>query len=88
MTIYNLEPLVITLNAPKGTYEVTVSINSHSDTAFSIFEDTAGFVIEDREIRKGENFDVVFTTQTQDGISVKIYCDGDITAAAMAEYEN
>lgn len=88
MTEYALEPLVIELNAPAGDYEVTVSIKSHSDTVFSIFEDSSGFVTEDREIRKDESTDIIFKTQTQSGIQVKIYCDGDLTVTAMAEYLN
>lgn len=88
MTDYNLEPLVIELNAPKGNYEVTVTIKSQCDTVFSIFEKTAGFVTEDREIHTGESTDITFKTQTQGGITVKIYCDGDITVTAMAEYTN
>ena len=88
MTGYSVEPLVITLNAPKGNYEVTVSIKSHCDTVFSVFEDTVGFVTEDREILKGASTDIKFKTSTDDGIAVMIYCDGDITATAMAEYIN
>ena len=88
MTEYKLEPLVIELNAPEGKYEVTVSIKSHSDTVFSIFEDEAGFVTEGREIKNGESADITFKTQTQNGITVIIYCDSDITATAMAEYMN
>lgn len=88
MTEYSLEPLVITLNAPKGNYEVTVSVKSHCDTVFSVFEKTAGFVTEDREITTGANTDIIFKTSTDDGINVIIYCDGDITATAMAEYVN
>lgn len=88
MTNFNLEPLVIALNAPKGNYEVTVSIKSHCDTVFSVFEETAGFIIEDREITTGANTDIMFRTSTDDGIEVIIYCDGDITATAFAEYIN
>ena len=46
MTEYKLEPLVIALNAPKGNYEVTVSINAHCDTVLSIFEENIGFVAD------------------------------------------
>lgn len=88
MTNFNLEPLVIALNAPRGNYEVTVSIKSHCDTVFSVFEETAGFIIEDREITTGANTDIMFRTSTDDGIEVIIYCDGDITATAFAEYIN
>lgn len=88
MTDYNLEPLVIELGTPKGTYEVTVSVKSHSDTVFSVFEDGAGFITEDREILNGASVDIKFETSTSGGISVVIYCDGDITATAMAEYLN
>ena len=88
MTNFNLEPLVIVLNAPRGNYEVTVSIKSHCDTVFSVFEETAGFIIEDREITTGANTDIMFRTSTDDGIEVIIYCDGDITATAFAEYIN
>lgn len=88
MTNFNLEPLLIALNAPKGNCEVTVSIKSHCDTVFSVFEETAGFIIEDREITTGANTDIMFRTSTDDGIEVIIYCDGDITATAFAEYIN
>ena len=88
MTQYNLEPLVITLNAPKGNYEITVTIKSQSDTFFSIFEDSAGFVTEGMEISNGTSTDIRFKTSTDDGINIIIYCDGDITATAMAEYIN
>lgn len=88
MTEYSLEPLVITLNAPKGNYEVTVSVKSHCDTVFSVFEETAGFVAENSEISNGTSADIKFRTSTIDGIEVIIYCDGDITATAMAEYVN
>ena len=88
MTNFNLEPLVIVLNAPRGNYEVTVSIKSHCDTVFSVFEETAGFVAENREITTGANTDIMFRTSTDDGIEVIIYCDGDITATAFAEYIN
>lgn len=88
MIQYNLEPLVITLNAPKGNYEITVTIKSQSDTVFSVFEDTAGFVAEDREIVTGTSTDIKFKTSTDDGIAIIIYCDDDITATAMAEYIN
>ncbi len=88
MTEYHLEPLVITLNAPKGNYEVTVTIKSQCDTVFSIFENSAGFVTEDREISNGASIDIKFETSTDDGIAITIYCDGDITATAMAEYIN
>ena len=88
MTSFNLEPLVIVLNAPRGNYEVTVSIKSHCDTVFSVFEETAGFITEDREITTGASADIMFRTSTDDGIEVIIYCDGDITATAFAEYIN
>ncbi|MBR0359577.1 MAG: hypothetical protein IIX21_00500 [Clostridia bacterium] len=88
MTSFNLEPLVIVLNAPRGNYEVTVSIKSHCDTVFSVFEETAGFVAENREISNGTSADIMFRTSTDDGIEVIIYCDGDITATAFAEYIN
>lgn len=88
MTNYNLEPLIIELNAPEGKYEVTVSIKSHDDTVFSVFEDSAGFVTEGKEITNGASTDITFKTQTNGGITVKIYCDGDFTATAMAQYLN
>ncbi len=88
MTEYRLEPLVIELNAPKGNYEITVSIKSHNDTVFSIFEENTGFVTKDKEIQNGASTDIKFETSTNDGIVVIIYCDGDITATAMAEYIN
>lgn len=88
MTEYKLEPLVIALNAPKGNYEITVSINAHCDTVLSIFEENIGFVAEDKEISSGASTDIKFKTATADGIDVIIYCDGDITATAFAEYIN
>lgn len=85
--LFELEPLEINLPAPCGTYNVTVCVKAHSATVFSVFENTYGFVVEDCEIYENENRDITFKVTTQDGIYIKIYCDGRLTATAMAEYE-
>lgn len=86
--IYELEPLEINLPAQSGTYNVTVSIKAHSDTVFSIAEDSCGYIVEDSEIYENETRDITFNVTAEDIISIKIYCDGRITATAMAEYVN
>lgn len=86
--LYELEPLEINLPAPCGTYNVTVCVKAHSTTAFSLYENNSGFIIEDCEIEENQNRDITFKVTTQDGINIKIYCDGRLTATAMAEYEN
>lgn len=86
--IYELEPLEINLPAPSGTYNVTVSIKAHSYTVFSIAEDSCGYIIENSEIYENETRDVSFSVKADDTISIKIYCDGRLTATAMAEYVN
>ena len=86
--IYELEPLEINLPAPSGTYNVTVSIKAHSDTVFSIAEDSCGYIVEDSEIYENETRDVSFSVKADDTINIKIYCDGRLTATAMAEFVN
>ncbi len=86
--LFELEPLEINLPAPCGTYNVTVCVKAHSTTVFSVFENTCGFVVEDYEIAENETRDITFKVTTTDGINIKIYCDGRLTATAMAEYEN
>lgn len=86
--LYELEPLEINLPAREGLYKVTISIKAHSENIFSVFEDTSGFILKDAKIAENENRDITFKVTTQDGINIKIYCDGRLTATAMAEYEN
>lgn len=86
MTEYKLEPLVIELTAPKGRYEVTVTINAECDCIFSVFEEYIGYAVNGKEISNGTSMDIVFESKTDDGISIKIYCDGNISATAMASY--
>lgn len=86
--IYELEPLEINLPAPSGTYNVTVSIKAHCETVFSLHEATEGFITEDCEIYENETRDITFNVTAEDIISIKIYCDGRLTATAMAEYVN
>lgn len=85
---YQLEPLEINLPTQSGTYSVTVSINAHSTTEFSICEETAGYVTENCHINENENRDITFMVTVTNAILIKIYCDGNITATAMAEYAN
>lgn len=85
--IYELEPLEINLPAPEGTYNVMVSIKAHSTAVFSLHEDLYGIIIEDCEIAENESRDISFKIKTKDSINIKIYCDGRLTATAMAEYE-
>ena len=86
--MYKLEPLEINLPAPSGTYNVTVSIKSHIDNVFSLFEDSLGAIIENAEIGENEARDINFKITTDGAINIKIYCDGRLTATAMAEYES
>ncbi len=86
--IYELEPLEINLPVQSGTYSVTVSLKAHCETIFSVSEKTLGFVTEDNEICENETRDITFNVTAEDIISIKIYCDGRITATAMAEYVN
>ena len=86
--MYELEPLEINLPAPNGTYNVTVSIKSHIDNVFSLFEDSLGAIVEDAEICENESRDINFKITAEDTINIKIYCDGRLTATAMAEYES
>ncbi len=86
--MYELEPLEINLPVPDGTYNVTLSIKAHSETVFSVFEDSIGFILEDSEIEENGNRDILFKVATKDGINIKIYCDGRLTATAMAEHED
>ena len=85
MTEYKLEPLVINLTAPKGEYEVTLTINAERDTLCTISEKTQGTVAEDKPLMQGKT-DIIFTVQTDGDISIEIFCDGDILATAMAQY--
>ena len=85
MTEYKLEPLVINLTAPKGEYEVTLTINAESDTMCTISEKSQGTVAEDKPLMQGKT-DIIFTVQTDGDIAIEILCDGDITATAMAQY--
>ena len=85
MTEYKLEPLVINLTAPKGECEVTLTINAESDTMCTISEKSQGTVTEDKPLMQGKT-DIIFKVQTDGDISIEIFCDGDITATAMAQY--
>ena len=85
MTKYTLEPLLIELAAPEGEYEVTLTINAESDTLCTISEKSQGTVAEDKPLMQGKT-DIIFTVQTDGDISIEIFCDGDITATAMAQY--
>lgn len=85
---YKLEPLEINMPAKAGTYSVTVNIKAHSTTEFSLGEATVGFIAEHSTINENESRDITFTVTVTDTISIKIHCDGMITATAMAEYVN
>lgn len=85
MTKYTLEPLLIELAAPEGEYEVTLTINAESDTLCTISEKSQGTVAEDKPLMQGKT-DIIFKVQTDGDISIEIFCDGDITATAMAQY--
>ena len=85
MTEYKLEPLVINLTAPKGECEVTLTINAESDTMCTISEKSQGTVTENKPLMQGKT-DIIFKVQTDGDISIEIFCDGDITATAMAQY--
>lgn len=81
---YELEPLYIELTAPKGAYEVTLTINAESDCVFSVFEENFGTVRDEFPIKQNTSEDVIFTTKSCGSIVIEIYCDGNITATALA----
>ena len=83
---YELEPLYIELTAPKGTYEVTLTIHSESDCVYSVFEENFGTVRENSPIKQNTSEDVIFTTKCCGSIVIEIYCDGNITATALATF--
>lgn len=92
MIDYELEPLEINLNAPNGTYEITVNIKAYSDTVFSIYAQQRILITSDYEIKSGEEFEHKFTVNVSDdeyenlkGIKIRIDCDGDLSATAMAQ---
>lgn len=83
---YQKEPLEINMPAQSGKYNVTVSVKAHSDTVFSLWEASYGYVTENSDIGENEARDICFTADITDCISIKIYCDGDLSATVMAEY--
>ena len=85
MTKYKLEPLLIELRAPKGEYDVTLTINAERDTLCTISEKSQGTVTKYKPLMQGKT-DIIFKVQTDGDISIEIFCDGDITATAMAQY--
>lgn len=94
---YELEPLEINLNAPNGTYEVTVNIKAHCDTVLTVYAQHRSFVLRDHAMKAGESLEHKFIVSVCDrhfdgaeyeavpGIKIQIACDGDVTATAMAE---
>lgn len=98
MKSYALEPLEINLNAPNGTYEVTVNLKANSDTVFTIYAQHRSFIVRDCKIKMGEAFNKTFAVSVCDrhfrgseyesvpGIKIQIATDGDVTATAMATY--
>lgn len=100
MNSYNLEPLEINLNAPNGSYEVTVNIKAHCDTVYNIYSQHRTFVVRDREIKAGEEQEITFIVNVCDrhfhgadyekvpGIKISIVSDGDLTATAAATTAN
>jgi lysophospholipase L1-like esterase len=96
MNSYKLEPLEIELNAPNGTYEVTVNITAHNDTVFTIYAQHRSFIVRDYPIKSGETFEKTFAVSVCDrhfhgasyenvkGIKLQIATDGDLTATATA----
>ena len=85
MIEYKLEPLIIELTAPKGEYQVTLTITAESDNVCTISEISQGTVAEDKPLMQGKT-DIVFKVHADGDILIKIFCDGDITAIAMAQY--
>ena len=68
---YELEPLYIELTAPKGAYEVTLTINAESDCVFSVFEDNFGTVRDEFPIKQNTSEDVIFTTKSCGSIVIE-----------------
>ncbi len=97
MNSYELEPLEINLNAPNGTYEITVNIKAHTDTTFNIYSQHRTFVERDYEIKAGDEYEKTFIVNVCDRhfngaeyenvsqIKIQILTDGDITATATAQ---
>lgn len=86
--MFELDPLEITLPVQNGTYNVTISIKSHSDNIFHIEEESYGVVRDAFEIAENNAQDLSFKVTVTDVIKIKICCDGRFTATAFAEYEN
>lgn len=90
------EPLTIDLNAPNGTYEVTVTVTAHEDITFTIYSQSRRVMVQECEMKKGETRDFTFNVSVRDyhrhdeeytalsGITVNIACDGDFSAIATA----
>ena len=95
MNYYN-EPLHISLKAPNGTYEVTVTVSAHEDIVFTIYAQSRRVMVQNCEMKKGESRDFIFNVSvcdrhrrdedytTVEGVEIDIACDGDFTAIAMA----
>lgn len=93
---YNNEPLHISLKAPHGTYEVTVSVTAHEDITFTVYAQSRRVMVQNYEMKKGESRDFTFNVSVCDklrrdeddiiaeGVEIDIACDGDFTAVATA----
>ena len=94
MERYISEPLEINIPVPNGTYEVRVNLMAHSDTVFTIYSQHRSFVLRDKRIKAGEEFEITFAVSVCDrhfngaeyekvpGVKIQIATDGDITATA------
>lgn len=92
---YTKQPLEIFTPVPNGTYEVTVTIEAHSDITFSILSQSRRFMVQDMSLDSGEKKDFTFNVSVCDyhkrdeeftnvkGVTIYIMCDGGFSAISM-----
>lgn len=93
MIKYENDPLVIEIPVPNGNYKVTLSLKANSDTVYDVYSQNRRFIVQDREIKTGEDQEITFIANVSDikyrnkdfkdtGVRIYIACDGDITAVS------
>lgn len=93
MIKYEKEPLLIETPVPNGNYEVTLTIKADCDTVYDVYSQNRRFIVQDREIKKGEEQEITFIANVSDikysnkdfkdnGVRIYIACDGDISAVS------
>ena len=93
---YEKQPLHISLPAPNGAYEVTVTVTAHEDIVFTIYAQSRRVMVQECKLKKGVSKDFTFNVSVRDykkreqpytevkGVEIDIACDGDFTAVAIA----